>query len=329
MEPRDDPFQPKRVDEQIEWLAKSMQEGAQARNQSARLVQRLQNYYMRKRQKDMLKHAWKHIAQRYEDSVLASSGEEHVQNEQRKPGELDQYHIQQERISALQKSMIQPFSQRQTGWKRRLSVFAAILCMILLIGGFLTVFNMIHASHTTSVGSQNGRTLTLQPAKSPASHAIQKALLSDSVAGNSEGVGPGLSGIASQNHFTVGQRIWLSYIWSAEESGTVVVKWYANGHLSSSSSQYMHYEAPYQGRGIAPTPTVSGGIAPTPTASGGIVPTPTVSGGIAPTSGPGSSSVPIESDLSTTYDQPTAGKVELYWKGQLAMTLFFAVSPKA
>jgi hypothetical protein len=36
---------------------------------------------------------------------------------------------------------------------------------------------------------------------------------------------------------------------------------------------------------------------------------------------------PIESSFSITYGQPAEGKVELYWKGQLAMTLPFVVKP--
>ncbi len=43
----------------------------------------------------------------------------------------------------------------------------------------------------------------------------------------------------------------------------------------------------------------------------------------------GTSSVPVTGSFEITYNQPAAGKVELYWKGQLAKTLVFTVNPKA
>jgi len=211
---------------------------------------------------------------------------------------LDQ---QQERISVMQKNATQPFSQSNTGWKRRLSVFAAVLCTMLLVGGFLTLFNAVRVNHTTSAGSQMEVTPTPQPTDSPASHAIQKAVLTDSPTGNSEGIGPGLSGITATNQFTVGQQLWIFFLVNDDGGGTVAVKWYANSRLSSSSSQSL-------------PATPRGGPSPAPTPS---------------RNSPASAASPVESNFSTTYDQPAAGKVELYWKGQLAMTLFFVVKPKA
>jgi hypothetical protein len=208
---------------------------------------------------------------------------------------------QQERISVMQKNAIQPFSQRKTGWERRLNVFAAILCTMLLVGGFLTIFNAARVNHTTSVGSQIEVTPTPQPTDSPASHAIPKAVLTDSPTGNSEGIGPGLSGITATNQFTVGQQFWIFFLVNDDSGGTIAVKWYANSRLYSSTSRYL----PATSRG-EPSP------APTPSRNS-----------------PASTASPVESNFSTTYDQPAAGKVELYWKGQLAMTLFFVVKPKA
>lgn len=212
---------------------------------------------------------------------------------------------------------IQPSSKRTSRPRLRLTAFvnavAAVVVVSLLVATSLLLF---HSHLQTTTGSQLTVTPTPQPTGGPASHVILKAELTDSPMGNSEGVGPGLSGIVSKNHFTVGQRIWLFYIWSAANSGTVVVKWYADGRLYSSSSQYMNYVAPYQGRGIAPTPGPQRTPTPGPTAS------------VPPTPGPTTASVPISSDFSITYNQPAVAKVELYWNGRLAATLFFVVKSK-
>ncbi len=213
---------------------------------------------------------------------------------------------QQERISAMQNDTLQTFSPRQPGWKRRLSVLAAILCMMVLVGGFFAIFNVERASHTTGTGSQIKVTPTPQPTSSPASHAIQKALLTASNRGSSEGVGPGLSGLTGATHFSVGQKFWLFFIVN-NGGGTVAAKWYANGSLYSSSSQYIPY---------VPVSSSRGGILPTPELKKTPTPEPTAS-------------EPATSSFSITYNQPAQGKVELYWKGQLAMTLLFVVNPKA
>jgi hypothetical protein len=131
MEPRDDPFQPKHVDEQIEWLAQRVQEGTQERNQSARLVQRLQRYYVRKRQKDTLQHAWEHIAQRYEDSVRASSGEERVQDEQRKLERPGHYRMQQKTGEMI------PARRSFPRW----GVIVAVIVIALLLGSTAVIMS--------------------------------------------------------------------------------------------------------------------------------------------------------------------------------------------
>ena len=205
----------------------------------------------------------------------------------------------QERISVMQKDTIQSLSQNKTGWKRRLSVVAAILCTMMLIGGFLLVFNVVR----TDTGSQVAVTPTPRPTTRPASQVFPRVVLTDSPT-NGEGVGPGFNGIPSVSQFIVGQRIWLLYEWSADESGLVVVKWYANGHLYRSSSQYMDYIMPYPGQ-KAPTPGVYG-----------VTATPVIST---------TPSLPISSSFTITYSQPAAGKVELYWDGQLALSLSFTV----
>ena len=314
MDPRDDPFQPKRVDEQIEYLAQRVQEGAHERNSSARLVQRLQDHYVRKRKRDTLNQAWKSIAQRYADSAPVSSGEWRVQNEQRKPERSGQYHMQHNRVELLperrtQKNAIQMVSQRETGWRRRLSVFAAILCTMVLVGGLVTILNAVRANHTTTVGSQMVGTPALQPTPHATSDAISKAILTDSLSGNSEGIGPGLAGITGTTHLMVGQKFWVVFLLTDDSGGTITVKWYANNRLYSSSSQYQ----PPLSKGLSPVPTPS---RPSP------APTPSRNSPVRP-------GTPIESSFSINYAQPGEGKVELYWKGQLAMTLFFAVKPRA
>jgi hypothetical protein len=306
MDPRDDSFQPKCVDEQIEWLAQRVQEGTHERNQSARLVQRLQDYYVRKRQRDALNQAWKSIAQRYEASALVSSEEWRVQNEQRKLERLGQYRMQQNRAEMMpekrtQKNAIQMVSQRETGWRRRLSAFAAILCTIVLVGGLVTVLNAVRANRTTTVGSQVVETPALQQTPHPTSSAISKAILTDSLSGNSEGIGPGLAGITGTTQLTVGRKFWVVFLLTDDSGGTVTVKWYANNRLYSSSSRY---QLPLSTATSQPSP------APTPSRNSPVRP-----------------DTPIESSFSITYGQPAEGKVELYWKGQLAMTLPFVVKP--
>lgn len=223
---------------------------------------------------------------------------------------------QQERIFALQKNAIQTFSQHKPGWRRHLSVFAAILCTMLLIGGFLTIVNAVRTNRTTSVGSQIVITPTPQatrPTGSPASHVIPQAILTDSLTGNSEGIGPGLSGIAATNHFTVGQHFGIFFLVNDNGGGAVTVKWYENSRLYSSSARY-----------IPPLPAVSPrkGASPAPTPSrNSPVPTPS-------RNSPARTASPVESSFSVTYDQPAEGKVELYWNGKLAVTLLFVVKPK-
>ena len=47
MEPSDDPFRPKQIDEQIEWPAQHTQEEMQEGSRSTQLVQRLRRVRMR------------------------------------------------------------------------------------------------------------------------------------------------------------------------------------------------------------------------------------------------------------------------------------------
>lgn len=191
----------------------------------------------------------------------------------------------------------QSSSKRAIRPRSRLMAFVNAIAAVLVVSLLVVTSLFLFRSHPqTTTGSQ--------PTVA-ASHVILKAELTSSP-GNGEGVGPGLAGIVSQNRFTAGQKIWLFYIWSANESGTVMVKWYANDRLYNSSSQHMDYIAPHQGQGIPPTPGLQ----------------------TAPTPGSTPSSAPITSNFSTTYTQPAMGKVELYWNGNLATTLSFVVNSK-
>src|SRR5579885_1165587 len=209
---------------------------------------------------------------------------------------------QQERISPMQNYTAQTSSQPQTGWKRRLTLLAAVLCMLVLVGGFLTLANAARANHTTGVGSQSSITPTPQPTRKPAAQVIQKAILTASTIGKGEGIGPGLSGIVPEDHFKVNQQFWLFFLVNEDHGGTVSAKWYADGHPYRSSS--LHIPA------LTDKPAQQ---TPSP------VPTPSLNS-------PGNITVPIESNFSITYNRPASGKVELYWNGQLAVTLSFVVS---
>lgn len=199
-------------------------------------------------------------------------------------------------------------------WTKRVGLIAAVLCVALLMGGFLTVLNAIHAGRTTSVGSHTTVTPTPQPT---APQVIQKALLTDSLTGSSEGVGPNLGGLTSTTHFTVGQQFWLVFLENAQNGGTFTAKWYANNNFDKTTSLYM-----------PPLPANSSWATPGPT-SAAVTPTSTPAWGApqpSPTPNPTAPSS-AEGNFSTTYSQATKAKVELYWNGHLEITLFFDVKP--
>ncbi len=207
---------------------------------------------------------------------------------------------QSERISTMQDYTVQTSSQPKTGWKRRLALFAAILCMFVLVGGFLTLANAAHANHPAGVGSQTSA--SPRSSGKPASQVIQKAILTASTIGKGEGIGPGLSGIVPEDHFKVNRQFWLFFLINEDHGGTVSAKWYADGQLYRSSSLHipaLPNKPSQQTASPAPTPSLSS---------------------------PGNITAPIESNFSVTYDLPATGKVELYWNGQLAITLSFVVS---
>jgi hypothetical protein len=225
---------------------------------------------------------------------------------------LPQANKPQKRMSTMQTNTMnsspQPKDKGKSSWTKHVGLIAAVLCITLLVGGFLTVLNATHAGRTTGVGSHTTVTPTPQPT---APQVIQKAILTDSRAGNSEGVGPNLAGISSKTHFTVGQQFWIFFLAKAPNEGTATVKWYENNTLYKTSSQEL-ISVPANSSGTTPAPTPSGN-APLPTPSGNSSAT---------------NILPVESNFSITYNQAGTGKVELYWNGQLELTLYFTVSSK-
>jgi hypothetical protein len=130
-------------------------------------------------------------------------------------------------------------------------------------------------------------------------YAIDRAILSTSPIGKGEGIGPGLSGLTPADHFRAGHPFWLFFLVKATCGGTVLAKWYANGHFYRISSRYIPaLPARLSARTPVPAPGCKSLV---------------------------EVSISIESDFSITYGQPAAGRVELYWNGQFAMTLFFVV----
>lgn len=306
-----DDFTPEIIDEQIEHFLQ-LQE-FQQHTPSAALTQALKTVC--EEDAASLERVWERYAARLQAlPVPNAQTSTNVSLSFSQKKEFTMYDLQEKKEPVF----IQPSARRKLGWKQHIGVFAAILCMAVLVGSFYTIANMAHTNRITGVGSQMMITPTPQPTGSSASSVIPKAVLTDSHPGNGEGVGPELSGIISKNHFTVGQQIWVFFLVNANGGGTLAVKWYANNRLYSSSSQYIS--------SVSTVPS-HGGIPPTP---GPLrTPAPGSTASIPPTPGPTSTASLIESNFSTTYDQPAEGKVELYWKGQLATTLFFVVKPKA
>lgn len=188
---------------------------------------------------------------------------------------------------------------RTAQWQRRMTLFAALLCTLVLIGGFLTLAHAGRVKHTSSVGSQQTLTSTPTLTPRPTSHAIQKAILTASSSGKGEGIGPGLSGLTTEDHFQVGQMIRLFVLVGVDNGGTISARWYANGLLLLASSlpiPALPPQAPVQ------TPV------PTPARNAPVV-----------------LSVPIECSFHIMYTRPVTGKVELYWNGQFALALTFVV----
>lgn len=293
-----DDFTPETVDEQIERFLQLREPRQQV--PSAALTQALKAVC----EEDVasLERVWECYAARIQ-ALPASSTQfsTHVSSSLLKKKELAMHNLQ-EKSEAVS---IRPPSKRVSRPHSRLMAFGNALVAIVVVSLIVISSFMLFRSHLqTTIGSSTTATPTptLRPTSSPASHVILNAVLTDLSTVGSEGIGPMLSGLVSKNHFTVGRQFWLYFVWSADSSGPIVVKWYANDRFYSSSSHQMSYIPPHWRPGM-PTPT--------------------------PQPGSTVSSVPNQDDFSITYNQPATGKVELYWNGQLAATLSFVVKSEA
>lgn len=127
---------------------------------------------------------------------------------------LPRVYQQQERIFTMQSSLDTCVGGK-TGrrWQPRAGVLAAILFLTLLVGGLLTVLNVVHSGPTAQVTS-------------PVSNVVTSVELSD----NANQTGQA----TSVQHFTVGQTIWLTSmidLGKTSGSGVLTVKWYENDRL--------------------------------------------------------------------------------------------------
>jgi len=223
------------------------------------------------------------------ERVFARLQQDHIPAEQRSNA-LSEVAYDGERISSMHDTIGQ--------WKRRIALLAATLCLLVLVAGFVALAGA-RVTRNTVVGSQITRTLTPRSSVSAVSSAIRRALLCASPIGRGEGVGPGLSGLIPADHFQVGHQFWLFFLVNATHSGTVSARWYADGLLSHTSGSYIP---------AFPETFPAGTALPTPASNA-----------------PVEMSAPIESNFSITYSRPASGRVELYWNGQLCLTLFFVV----
>lgn len=191
-----------------------------------------------------------------------------------------------ERISSLDETAGQ--------WRRRIALLAATLCLLVLVAGFVSLAHVARITRSTVVGAP----MPPRATGSAGPLAIRKALLCILPVGG-EGVGPGLSGLTPSDHFQVGQQFWLFFLVDATHAGTVSVRWYADGLLYHTSE-----------RAIPAFPQTFPVGTPLPTPA---------------RNAPVQISGPSESNFGITYGRPAHGKVELYWNGQLALTLYFVV----
>lgn len=283
----DDFSRPTMLDEQIEALARELEQRQRTRRDLAdapdlRLAQDIRQAYQAETNED------KRSLERVLSRLVANEAAD-----QPKVISFPQVNTTGKRMPAMQTNTMNSSPQHKTKgrWGRRIGLIAAVLCLALLVGGFLSVLNATHANHTTGVGSSVTAKPTPQPTLHPASLVITKAVLTNSHTGNSEGLGPDLAGVTPATHFTTGQQFWVFFLVNNTTEGTVTAKWYENGHLYKTASQ-----------DLAPS-----GVSPTSSRNS-----------------PGSS--PVESNFGIVYNQSAQGKVELYWNGQLELTLFFTVS---
>ena len=174
-----------------------------------------------------------------------------------------------EKTATMQNS-IETLTQGKTsrGWQYRVGLLVAMLFLTLLIGGLLTVLSN-HSSPSTAQSTVS------------ASNVITSATLSDNANQTSQA--------PAMQHFTVGQTVWLTSainLGKTGGSGTLMVKWYENGHLEATSLR--HVSAP-KGQAVAMVTKI------------------------------------ISVRSHQVYTKSGVGKVEIYWNGQLVTTLNLVV----
>ncbi|HEY7418639.1 MAG TPA: hypothetical protein VH593_25905 [Ktedonobacteraceae bacterium] len=127
----------------------------------------------------------------------------------------------QERKSTMQKSVeTLTLGKSSRGWQLRAGLLAATLFFALLVGGLLTVLNIIPLGHTST------------PPSSAVSQVITSATLSD----NANPTGQN----STVQSFAVGQTVWLNSIINVGKvkgGDILTVKWYENNNLLATSKR--------------------------------------------------------------------------------------------
>ncbi len=209
-----DPFHPEQVDEYIENVTQNVQTRAPKQEQDIQLVQRLQVYYAKRKEEDILERAWKQIVQRYEKATFISS-----ENAQ-KFVECSQ----QERLlpmkQAIEADTLSMPSQGKLSLTQRIGLFAALLLIVLLVGSLAVMLTMSHTNHLAP---------SVAVSHSSAS-PFQSITLSDSINQTNPA--------SSMSSFTVGQPVWFVCTLNVQVTGfnTLTVKWYENGSLVATNT---------------------------------------------------------------------------------------------
>jgi hypothetical protein len=136
MKSDDNQFRPQNIDEQIERLIWSGQERELQHNRDAQLIQRLQYHYKNEKRKDTLQRAWESISQRYDEKMLSSVEEGHIQNEQSKLERSGQYsmqydvHEQATSIISIRRKVLSPWG-----------ALASVAVLVLVIGSIALILS--------------------------------------------------------------------------------------------------------------------------------------------------------------------------------------------
>lgn len=200
------------------------------------------------------------------DRVLAKLMEDQART-QSKPLFLPTVSRQPERISTMQHTLDTSIRGKSSrSWQKPVSLLAAVVFFALLVGGMLTALGVMHTNQTS-------------PTASVTSQVITSVALSDNINQTTQ--------TSTVQSFTVGQTIWLVInVGKKSGSGLLMVKWYENGHLYTTTKHGIQVP---KGQVIATTAKA------------------------------------ISERTHQVFTQPGDGKVEIYWNGQLVKTLHFVV----